>query len=157
MPRKYFAPERGIGRTLQSITLPLCSCSCLSGSPGWEMYGPWDKVQKQPSSGSISLGTLYTHFCNYILLLWKPRTFGNSSTQPLSHQPFWSQVWLLERKAQLGISYSIFLWPQHGRRPVSERCLKQGFWNLVRWEEGGICCCTWTNLGLSQVALKDFP
>lgn len=50
----------------------------------------------------------YTHFCNYILLLWKPRTFGSSSTQPLSHHPFWSQVWLLERKAELGISYSIW-------------------------------------------------
>lgn len=105
--KEVLVPECGIGRTLQSITLPFCSCSCLSGSPGQEMYSPWDKVQKQPSSGSISLSILYTHFCNYILLLWKPRTFGSSPTQPLSHHPFWSQVWLLERKAQLGISYSM--------------------------------------------------
>lgn len=107
--KEVFAPECGIGKTLQSITPPLCSCSCscLSDSPGQEMYSPWDKVQKQPSSGSISLSTLYTHFCNYIFLLWKPRTFGSSPTQPLSHHSFWSQVWLLESKAQLGISYSI--------------------------------------------------
>lgn len=139
------------------IILPLCSSSCLSGSPGWEMYSPWDKVQKQHQVDPLA-SALCTHFCNYILLLWKPRTFGSSSAQPLSHQPFWSQLWLLERKAQLDISYfySILGVTTTWQTPHFWRVPETRFLKFYRWG-GRICCCTWTNLRLSTAALIDFP
>lgn len=100
--KEVLAPECGIGRTLPTIPCghPPASLAPQTGKCTAHTIKSRNNHQVDPLASALC-----AHFCNYTLLLWKPKTFGSSSTQSLS--PFWSQVWLPERKAQLGISYSI--------------------------------------------------
>lgn len=110
MPRKHLHPNVELADPCKPSLCP-CAQAPASLAPQvgkWTAHVHFHEIKSRNNHQVDPLApALCTHFCNYILLLWKPRTFGSSSTQPLSHHPFWSQVWLLERKAELCISYSI--------------------------------------------------
>lgn len=82
--KEVLAPECGIGRTLPTIPCghPPASLAPQAGKCTAHTIKSRNNHQVDPLASALC-----AHFCNYTLLLWKPKTFGSSSTQPLSPPP----------------------------------------------------------------------
>lgn len=87
---------------------------------------------------------LCANISNYTLLLWKPRTFGSSSAQPLSHHPFWSARYS-ERKAQLSISHLILCVTTTWQTPCFWRVPETRFLKIIQMGVGHVAALeqTW--------------